>query len=1754
LLGITHEGLHHCPPGVTGQLYIGGLGVARGYWRDPERTAERFVNAPWDGERLYATGDLGRFGPDGLIEFLGRMDHQVKIRGFRVELGQIEACLKGCPGVREVVVAARGPNRARLVAYVVPDGAAVTTDALRTHARDGLHAYMVPHAFMIVDRLPLSGNGKVDRSALPEPSSKRPEMDVLYAPPGDDMQARLALLLSRRLKVEPIGVDDNLFELGADSLDITHFCLDARGEGHALKIEDVYRHPTIAGLAALLRAGPSTDPETIESGARAREPEFPMARLERADLDRLRSDYPNLDDVYPLGPTQEGMLLHALSEGDPALYVEQVTATLSGAVCPATLEDAFNAVAARHAALRTAFVPHLMHQVVCRLSIALVVQDWSGLTAEDRRTRRDAFLEADRSTGFDLGAPPLMRLTLLRFGPNDHELVWTHSHLLTDGWSLTLVLREVMAAYRDLAEGRTPELPPARPFADYVRWLDGRDEAKTRAFWQRELAGTAPQTALLADGGYGTPRRFAQGELSWVMPDGAQLKEGARAMGVTMGTLFQGAWALLLARYGAGPDVLFGVTDANRPVDLDRVETIVGPVLSTFPTGVAVDPASQVRPWLAAIQLRHAEAREHGHVSLAQIQRWHPASPGGRPYALFDSILVFENYPRDAALESGGIRLEGVDFRERTNAPLMVYVFPDEPVTVRIAYDAARFDDGTITRLLGHLHALARGLASAPDARLGAIEMLSPDEFRDLVATRHQTRRGWTGPATVTEMVHAAAATNPGRTAVEYDGRTITYAELIADTARLAARLRARGIGPGDRVGLGLGRSPELIVAQLAVQCAGAAFVPLDPAEPPERLRFLAEDAGLRAVVTLRAFREAAPVGQIIELDAEAAGQDRLVGNTPGTAANPNGLAYLLYTSGSTGAPKGVMVQHSALANFVRAAGEAYGLGPGDRVLQFASVAFDASLEEIYPPLASGATVVLRTDAMLASAAGFLEACGREGITVLDLPTSYWHELVGTLGGGVTLPASVRLVIIGGAEARPEALARWHRFIPASVRLVNTYGPTEATVVTTLAELRLPSTTGRVPIGRPIANGRTYVIGAHGHPAPIGVPGELAIAGAGLALGYHGRPGLTGERFVPDPFAAAGSVMYRTGDLARWTTAGELEFLGRADDQVKIGGYRVEPGEVERVLETCPGVRLAAVIAPANAAGDRELIAYVVADGAADDRTLRAHLCRRLPPYLLPARLVRLEAMPLTTSGKIDRRALPASPPPSPDEDAAPRTPLEEQIAAAWATALKRPAIGIHDNVFALGGTSLMALQVAHRLTEATGRLVPLPALYRHQTVAELARALGEDFRDAGDGEPTLLGSDAVDWEREAILDPAVRPGPGANPAAAVAGDVLLTGATGFLGAFLLDELLRQTTVRLHCLVRAADPRAGRDRLRTNLRQYGLDSEGFDDRVTVVIGDLGRPLLGLSPEDFDRLARRCNAIYHNGAVVSFVQPYATLKAPNVLGTQEVLRLAIRGRVKPVHFVSTLSVLPEGRGVDHKPIVECLDLPPGAPPAGGYAQSKWVAERLVGEARSRGVPIAVYRPGLVTGHSVTGACNPDDLISCLIVACARLGAMPDMGVWIDMTPVDYVSRALVHLAQRPESLGKVHHLVNPEAPRLADLADECDRLGVPMQMIPFKSWHDLVVAEVRRDPNHILAPFLPFLAAAAPFDDPDGSLRPAARWACFDCSNTLVGLEGSGIRCPVVDGAMLHAYLRHLGARQDEASGMAANPSIGIRSY
>ncbi|PSB59549.1 non-ribosomal peptide synthetase, partial [Chamaesiphon polymorphus] len=1064
--------------------------------------------------------------------------------------------------------------------------------------------------------------------------------------------------------------------------------------------------------------------------------DFPLARLSQGDLDRLIGDrWQQVADLYPLSPMQQGLLFHSLYAPETGVYMVQVQCTLQGHLNCEIFSRAWQQVVDRYEIFRTGFIgAELATPLQCvfdRVPLVVDRHDWQQRDWETQQVELDRLVQQQRQQSFDLAQPPLMRLQLVQLNVDTYELIWTHHHLLLDGWSLPLVLKEVFAAYHTYELGQIPTIVPTTPYRSYIAWLQAQDLTAAKQFWQAQLEGITAPTPLFEPidrSALGEGYQLARLQLS--VDETTAIQQFIRQHQLTANNLVQGAWALLLSRYSGNADVVFGATVSGRPATLPGVEEIVGLFINTLPVRVSLPTDTTLLPWLRALQQQQQEIDRYAYTPLAEVQGW---SEVPRGVQLFDSIVVFENYPVGDAVqgqpEASELQISNVRCLEQTNYPLNLIAIPGDALILDINYDRSRFTAATIDRMLGHLQHLLLTMLQAGDCPLQDLDPIDARERQQLLALAIAPTIAYPLEQSFDRLFVQQVQQQPQAIALICDDRQLTYAALEEQVERLAGHLYQSGVRAHTVVGLCVNRSIEMAIGLLAIWRSGGVYLPLDPEYPLARLQFMVNDAGVSVLVGHRDCLTAELTSDLPCLYLEELLTTPLAVEVALPQIATTDPAYLLYTSGSTGQPKGVSVDRQTLLAHCCGMAEYYQLQPHDRVLQFASLNFDPSLEQLLPALIAGAGVVLRGGSVW-SAAELLAQLQDHSVTVANLPTAYWRQVTTAWQHlGVSLPSQLRLTIVGGEALLVSDLAPWqslqHPAAPAPT-LINAYGPTEATITALTFVVPDDFAGDRLPIGRPLPNRRAYILDPIGRICPTGVPGELHLGGAGLARGYYRQSALTAEKFVSDPFQDGSPArMYRTGDLARYLPNGDIEYLGRLDRQVKIRGFRVELAEIATVLSRHPAIQDTTVQVYTPASGQQRLVVYYASYPTAisvSEAELQQFLATSLPEYMVPSLFVRLDRLPLTPSGKIDRQALP-DPLLMSEATAAivlPTTPTEIALAEIWQEVLGLPQVSANDNFFAIGGDSILSLQIIARANQA-GMKLTLKELFAHPSIGDLA-------------------------------------------------------------------------------------------------------------------------------------------------------------------------------------------------------------------------------------------------------------------------------------------------------------------------------------------------------------------------------------------------------------------------------------------------
>ncbi|WP_095047885.1 non-ribosomal peptide synthase/polyketide synthase [Pseudomonas sp. Irchel s3h9] len=1305
------------PMGVMGELYVGGAGVARGYLNRADLTAERFLRDPFSplpNARMYRTGDLARWREDGSLDYLGRNDDQVKIRGMRIELGEIETRLNQLPGINEAVLLAREdqPGQPRLVAYFTEQAGAepLAVGELREHLLTQLPDYMVPAAFVRLEALPLTANGKVDRKALPKPDLAALPTREYVAPQGE-LETALAQIWSEVLQVGQVGRHDHFFELGGHSLlAMRMVSLIRQRLGVELALSDLFADAQLSAIAAVLnRAGRSALPEIL-----------PAPR----------------DQALPMSFAQQRLWFLAQMAGGNSAYNIPLGLRLRGHLDVDALQSALARIVARHETLRSRFI---RLDDTAQVSIA-PVDNGLLLRVEDLRQQPRAehtlqiLLAQEASTTFDLQNDSLIRGRLVRLADDHHVLLLTVHHIVADGWSMGVLTGELMALYQAFSQGQPDPLPALTlQYGDYAlwqrRWLSGEVLQQQSQYWQQILDGAPALLTLPTDRPRPAQQDYTGGNVEVLLDE--RLSTGLKALsqrhGATLFMTLMSAWALLMSRLSGQSDVVIGAPVANR----SRAETegLIGMFVNTLAVRIDTSGAPSVEALLAQVKARTLEAQAHQDLPFEQVVEIARPVRSLAHSPLFQSTLSWDGSV-GPQLALGELSLEGVAGTGDVAKFDLTLTLGEVNGVLRgtLNYATALFDALTIKRYIGYFERLLEAMIADDQTVLERVPLLANDERQRLLYDFNATARGYPQTLTVHGVFQHQAAAHPKAVAAVHGAHSLSYFELNAQANRLAHHLIAHGVQPGDHVAILLPRSLELLVAQLAIAKCAAAYVPLDINAPSERQAFMVEDCRAVALLTLS--------DEVIDYAAPRIDLDKLTLNGQPTH-NPNllqsseSLAYIMYTSGSTGTPKGVMVPHRGIGRLVLNNGYA-DFNAQDRVVFASNPAFDASTMDIWGPLLNGGRVVIIDHQTLLDPHAFGRELSSSGATILFVTTALFNQYVQLIPQALK---GLRILLCGGERGDPAAFRRLLAEAP-TLRIVHCYGPTETTTYATTFEVReVAENAESVPIGGPIANTQVYVLDAYQQPVPMGVTGELYIGGQGVALGYLNRADLTAEKFLCDPFSEMpGALLYRTGDLARWLAPGQLDCIGRNDDQVKIRGFRIELGEIENRLLNCPGIKEAVVLARRDGQDSPRLVAYYTAhDEHLDSAELHAQMHARLPEYMVPTAWVQLDVLPLNNNGKVDRKALPA-----PTQEAllsrayeAPANPLEASLAQVWAEVLQVGQVGRYDNFFELGGHSLLAMRMLSQVRQQLGVELALADLFANPELAAVAEVLSQAERSS---------------------------------------------------------------------------------------------------------------------------------------------------------------------------------------------------------------------------------------------------------------------------------------------------------------------------------------------------------------------------------------------------------------------------------------
>jgi amino acid adenylation domain-containing protein/thioester reductase-like protein len=1435
---------------------------------------------------------------------------------------------------------------------------------------------------------------------------------------------------------------------------------------------------------------------------------------------------------------------------DNTTYNLPLALQISGSLNISVLEQVITEIVRRHEILRTNFqqIEGKNLQVIRpEINISLQVINLDQITAKQQLKNVERLINQETDKIFNLSEDDLFQSTLYQLNQNSYILLLNMHHIISDGWSIGILLQELSTLYGAYLAGNKSPLPDLQiQYADYAIWQKEKFTSEIREkqlnYWKQQLADIPPLLELPTDKPRPPIQSFRGG--IWEFSINSNLSQKIRTLtqqsDATLFMTMLAAFVILLYRCSGQDDILIGSPMAGR--NRQEIQSLIGYFVNTVVLRTKLTGNPNFREILN--QVRQVATDAHNYQDIPYNQVVEALNPQRNlSYNPVFQILFDLQHSLTDKLQLPGLTLQPFLGEHSTSKFDLSLIIEDRGTELIGAweYSSDLFTQEAISRITENFQTLLNGIVNNPETPINQLPIISAFEQQQILEKWNNTQQDYPESFCIHELFTQQVIKTPDAIAVKFGNQQLTYTQLNQKANQLANYLQNCGVTSEVLVGLYLERSLDILIAILAILKAGGAYLPLDPKYPQTRLTDILNDSQVSIILTQEKLltslssplpRGETPLtpyqGKIILLDTDLTIISQQNIETPISAIKPDNLAYVIYTSGSTGKPKGVMITHQNIVNHATSIIDKYQINSHDRILQFTTFIFDVAAEEIFPAWLSGATLIICPQEMVTNLIEFSQFLAQESLTVVNLPTPYWQEWVLEIDRKISqIPDSLRLVITGSDQVLPEKLALWQKLVTEkrqNIQWINAYGLTETTITSTVYQLPVNyqlNTTHSVPIGRPIANTEIYILDQNLQPVPIGIPGELHIGGAGLARGYLNRKQLTNEKFISNPISSSkSSRLYKTGDLARYLPDGNIEFLGRIDYQVKIRGFRIELGEIEAVLAQHPLVKSSAVIVREIQPGNKQLVAYVVTEDHSNiQQDLRSFLKQNLPDYMLPAFFVRLAELPLTPTGKINRRALSALMLELNHEIdyILPRNPLEQKLAEIWCQVLGLEKVSVEENFFNLGGHSLATIQIISRIRETLKIDLPLQYLFTEPTIAGLTKIINQLLQTADHITPI------DDFYVDAILDSSIKPQNLPQQSTNQLQHIFLTGATGFLGVHLLHELLEKTSANIHCLVRAENVSEARNKLKNKLSFYQLWNEQDSQRIIPIIGNLEKNLLGLSEKEFQDLASQIDMIYHSGASVNLIYPYSVLKPANVLGTQEILRLASQIKIKPVHFVSTTSVFCPENYPENEVLLESdpLDYYQGL--VGGYPQSKWVAEKLVMQARERGLPVTIYRAARIIGHSQIGICNTEDLFSRIITTCMQLGATPNIDWEDNLTPVDYVSQAIVYLSFQKESLGKAFHLLNPQIISMNHLFNLIRELGYQLPQISYDQWYYQLINLMQKSADKKLEIMSAFFPPTSQQKIPEPK---------FDYQNTVKGLFGANINCPPINENLLSQYFKN----------------------
>lgn len=1681
----------------TGELYIGGIQVSRGYYNRPDLTSERFLTYITEEgivNRVYKTGDLVRRLPDGNIEFTGRADQQVKIRGFRVEPAEIEETIRKSGLVENcVVIVKQEQDDKQLICYF--KGSEVFPEDLRVYLFEHLPSYMIPSRFLNVQEFPLTANGKIDKAALAD-FDEAEEIRRSYAPPQTELQQKLATAWNSILGTKEIGIHDNFFQFGGNSILAYRLAAILRRDLNLpLEPADLFSYPNIHDIENYI-INNTNYPENITSTSKNSNSSLSSQQQNLWFLDQLHGS-----SAYHVG----------------ALY------PINSEVPVSVLEKAFLQLLKKHRILRTIIEEkdgqYFQHPIS--------ENNWKLETIYDRSKISELI-----KIPFDLKRDYMLRAYIIVEKDHPLSLFLMIHHIVTDGWTMPLIIQELNTLYQQTAHAEN--LMTANPdpeYYDYVQWQAAQDYKNGVRFWKDYLADI-PVLQIVhdfkrqtSDSDSGKQYRF---EIDETLAH--SLQKISEEQSATLYMTLLSAFGLLMQYYSGQNDICIGSPSSSRPFAFDKT---IGYFSNMLPVRITIDGNPAFTEVLRQTRDSVSRILQHQNVPVEMIinEVIKDRFAGHNP--LFQNVFVLQ-HPNEESQPSDIIQNQHVEWisSPRTKFDLQFEVLPvHSKLIVNIDYSEALFKEETINQMAEVYQYILKSIALHPDQKTGDIMV-----HQVLGKGKPEHHPNIEPPKTLIELFEHQAEKTPDKAALHYSGIGISYRELNEKSSHIAEQLISLGSKNGDFIACCQDQCIERIITLLGIMKSGAAYVPLDTGYPSERIQTILNDTKPKYLIVSESIAPEiinTSEQQILFIEEMLTNPVDHIQPSYSTTHSPSDLVYVIHTSGTTGAPKGVLIEHQSLGNFITEYGRLLNLNENDRTLQFSPYNFDGSVIDLWIPLTKGATIHLYPNNKLLGD-HLAEFLSLHSISVIPFISPSVLSTISTM----ELPA---LKTIGtGAETCPPQVSQYWK---QRAKLINMYGPTEATVAVNIFvfdDIHSDNT-----IGSAIQNTRLYVLDSYLRPVPDGVTGELYISGIQLSRGYLNQPELTAEKFIRNPFTEQNGIysrMYKTGDQARILSDGMLEYIGRADHQVKVRGYRIELAEIENTLRQIKGVKNAVVHIDTTSETEKSLRAFVAVDSAVSH--IKAELSRKLPSYMIPHEIYMIDAIPVKSNGKTDIESLILNVSRPLTEsweitEEEPANEYEKTVKEVWTDVLQCRIYSMDDDFFYLGGHSIQLTKLYNRLFQKFPNTITLSELYLNSTIRKLARLIEE--RESGTGIKNYsLGMDPLSFEikKDATISAdqfkfhVSGKGNFTDPKA-----ILLTGVTGFVGIHILTELLHSTKADIHLLIRANDENHARERLYETMENQLISSEIYDpERIKIHVGDLAQPFLGLSSEKYNELAQIIDIVHHAGSAVNFIQPYSYMKAANVDALHTLIEFVTTHQLKQLSLLSTVGVF----SWEHyftKPQLIKEDTNTGTAfkylsRDMGYIQSKWVMEQVASEAIKQGVPIVIFRLGYVFCHSQTGATARYQWWGSLIKTCIQLKCYPMLtDQKEELIMVDFVGKAVAHISKKPGAAGNIFHL-SPEPEDNMTVTEFFELLrrefNFELTPIPYPEWRSLW----EHDENSPLYPLLNLFK----FEAYDGKsiIEIHQNTPDFDISNTKKFLSGSGIENKTVQRDSVEAFCKYLG--------------------